>query len=88
MTLPKLGEDTSPVEVTGIAAIGFWCLAGDREYFVPFVDYPDFQKATVAQIIHVEQPAPGQFYWPDLDIDIEVAALEEPERFPLHFQRQ
>ena len=87
MTLSKLGEDTSPVEVTGITAIGFWFLAGDREYFVPFVDYPAFQQATVAQIIRVEQPAPDQFYWPDLDIDIEAAALDEPERFPLQFQR-
>ena len=87
MTLSKLGEDTSQVEVTSITPIGFWFLVGNREYFVPFTDYPDFQQATVTQIIHVEQPAPDQFYWPDLDIDIETAALDDPERFPLHFQR-
>ena len=88
MTLSKLGEDTSQVEVTSITAIGFWFLAGNREYFVPFTDYPAFQQATVTQIIHIEQPAPDQFYWPDLDIDIEAAALDEPERFPLQFQRR
>jgi len=28
----------------------------------------------------------SEFYWPDLDIDIELEALEHPERFPLMFQ--
>jgi hypothetical protein len=74
-------------EVTSITAIGLWVLASDREYFVPFADYPSFQQATVAQIIHIQQPAPDQFYWPDLDIDIETAALDEPDRFPLQFRQ-
>lgn len=87
MTLSRLGEDTLQVEVTSITAIGLWVLAGNREYFVPFADYPEFRQATVAQIVHVQQPSPGQFYWPDLDIDIETAALDEPERFSLQFQR-
>ena len=87
MTLSKLGEDTSQVEVTNIMSIGLWVLAGNREYFVPFADYPAFRQGTVDQIVNVQQPAPDQFYWPDLDIDIEAAALDEPERFPLQFQR-
>ena len=67
-------------------AVGFWLLADDREYFVPFADYPAFREATVAQIVNVEQPGPGQLYWADLDIDIELAGLDEPERFPLQFR--
>jgi len=62
---------------------GFWLLADEREYFVPFTDYPEFLKATVGQIYAVQR----QFYWPALDIDIELAALEQPERFSLMFQR-
>ncbi|MEW6241535.1 MAG: hypothetical protein AB1564_12070 [Chloroflexota bacterium] len=27
------------------------------------------------------------FHWPDLDIDIELEALQHPERFPLKFKR-
>ena len=76
------------VEVTSITAIGFWVLSSSKEYFIPFAHYPTFQQGTVDQIVNVQQPAPDQFYWPDLDIDIEAAALDEPERFPLQFQRR
>ena len=50
-----------------------------------FANYPAFRQATVAQIVNLQQPAPEQLYWPDLDIDIELAALDEPERFPLTY---
>jgi hypothetical protein len=79
------GENTSPAEITGLTAIGLWLLAGDREYFVPFADYPTFRQATVEQIVNLHQPAPDQLCWPDLDIDIELPALDEPERFPLAY---
>ncbi len=85
MTSFKLGESISPAEITGITAIGFWLLVGEREYFVPFADYPAFRQATVAQIVNLQQAAPEQLYWPDLDIDIELAALDEPGRFPLAY---
>lgn len=74
-------------EVTGTSPVGFWLLAADREYFVPFADYPDFLQATIAQLYRLEQLSPTQVYWPDLDIDIDLTALEEPERFPLEFKR-
>lgn len=86
MSLDLLGVATLDSEVTDITAVGFWLLVEDREYFVPFEDYPAFEDATVAQIYAVEQLGPGQFYWPELDIDIELEALEQPERFPLVFQ--
>ena len=52
---------------------------------MPFTDYPAFRQATVEQIVNLQQPAPDQLVWPDLDIDIELAALDEPERFPLAY---
>lgn len=87
MTSLAPGEPTLKSEVTNISAIGFWLLVGDREYFVPFADYPDFQSATIEQVYRIEQPSPTQVYWPDLDIDIDLNALEQPERFPLAFRR-
>jgi hypothetical protein len=69
-----------------IAPDGFWLLVDDTEYFVPFDDYPVFRDATVAQIYAVQRPGPTQFHWPELDADIELEALEHPERFPLVFQ--
>ena len=77
---------TSYSEVTNITATGFWLLVDDKEYFVPFTDYPAFQKATIPQIYHVRRLDPAQLHWPELDVDIELEALEHPDRFPLIFQ--
>ena len=81
-----LGTDISANEVTSICSLGFWLLVDDVEYFVPFSEYPVFADATVAQIYQVQRLAPDQFHWPALDADIELGALEMPERFPLLFR--
>jgi hypothetical protein len=73
------------VEITAINATGFWLLVSDREYFVAFADYPDFRRATVSQIYAMQHQSSDHFYWPGLDVDIELEALEQPERFPLVF---
>ncbi len=82
----KHGNATLGSEVTNISSIGFWVLVGDKEYFVPFADYPAFKKATVADIYAMTQLSPSQLHWENLDIDIEIDALETPENFPLIFQ--
>ena len=87
MTSLMPGNNTLAAEVTGTSPIGFWLLDADREYFIPFADYPEFLQATIGQLYQVEQLSPTQVYWPDLDIDIELSALEEPARFPLSFKR-
>ena len=65
---------------------GFWLLTRAGEYFVSFADYPDFVGATLEKIFNLQENN-GDFYWPDLDIDIELEALQHPERFPLKFKR-
>jgi len=86
MSSDLLGVTISHSEITGIGAIGFWLLVDDKEYFVPFEDYPVFMNATVAQIYAVERLGPSQLHWPALDADIELDALEHPERHPLVFR--
>jgi len=73
-------------EVTNISLQGFWLLVDDREYFVPFSDYPRFRDATVAQIHALRRSGPGQIHWPALDADIELEALANPDGYPLSFQ--
>ncbi len=86
MTLSPPGAAISPCEVTNIALYGFWVLVDEREYFVPFADYPAFRSVTVGQIYAVERIGPDQLSWPLLDVDIDLGALEQPEAFPLVFQ--
>jgi hypothetical protein len=50
MNLKRPGTGLSHSEVTNISAAGFWLLVDDKEYFVPFDDYPVFRGATVAQM--------------------------------------
>jgi hypothetical protein len=85
MSLLQTGAPILDSEVTNIEKQGFWLWSAGREYFVAFAEYPAFQDATIAQIHDVQTLSPGQLYWPALDVDLEVEALEYPERFPLAF---
>jgi hypothetical protein len=86
LSLSTDGISTSLSEVTNISHLGFWLWVEDKEYFVPFDDYPDFLKASIAEIYNLQQLGPGQFHWPDLDMDIELDALENPEMYSMQFK--
>ena len=77
------GENTSPVEVSGISAHGIWVFLGDREVFLAFNEFPWFREAPVSGVLHVERPQPNHLYWPDLDIDLAVDSILNPELYPL-----
>jgi hypothetical protein len=77
------GTSISPSEVTNIEALGFWILVDNKEYFVPFDDYPVFKGASIQQILKMQRLSPTQLHWPDLDADIEIDALEQPEHYPM-----
>ena len=81
--LERPGINISHSEITSIGSTGFWLLVDDKEYFVPFADYPVFKQATVEQIFAMQRIGPDQFHWPDLDADVELEALDHPEQYPL-----
>lgn len=83
MSLKMHGENTSPIEITHVSSRGIWLLAGDRELFMSYEEFPWFKDAPIGKIINVEQPSPGHFHWPDLDVDLSIETIEHPERFPL-----
>ena len=83
MNSEPLGIGTSRAEVTNISAHGVWLLAGDRELFMSYEAFPWFKDAPIGKVLHVEEPSPGHFYWPELDVDLGVESIEHPERFPL-----
>ena len=77
------GDSTSAVEVTNISAHGLWLFAHDREYFLSYDDFPWFRDQPVKAIVNVQEPSPGHYYWPEMDIDLSRDTIEHPERFPL-----
>lgn len=83
MSSQPLGKITSEIEVTNVSSHGIWLLAGDRELFLPYEDFPWFKDVPIGKILNVQQPTPGHFYWPELDVDLGIESIEHPERFPL-----
>jgi hypothetical protein len=83
MSSEPRGIGTSTIEVTNITTHGVWLLAGERELFMPYSEFPFFRDVSVGKILNVEQATPGHFYWPDLDVDLGVETIENPDRFPL-----
>lgn len=77
------GTTTSSAEVTNVSAHGFWLLLESEQLFVPFADFPWFKDAPLGKLTNVAQPHPGHLYWPELDIDLSVASIRDPARFPL-----
>ena len=77
------GIATLEAEVTNISAHGFWLLLGNEELPVPYAQFPWFKKATVEQILAVERPTENHLYWPQLDIDVSVESLRNPDVSPL-----
>lgn len=83
MNSPVTGIPSSGAEITNISSHGLWLLANEREYFLSFQDFPWFKDAPIGKILNIQEPSPGHFYWPDLDIDLGLDTIEQPDRFPL-----
>ena len=86
MKLKTRGADISDVEVSGISPNGIWLFVQGREYFLSYAEYPWFAKATVTQIHHVKLLHGVHLHWPELDVDLELAALACPSLYPLKYQ--
>jgi hypothetical protein len=72
------GISFSYAEVTTINRQGFWLQYRDEELYLPFVEFPVFEHATVAQICKVECLSGSRVYWPALDIDLTLEQLRNP----------
>jgi len=77
------GVPNSQVEVTNVSSHGLWLLAHGRELFLSYDDFPWLKEASIGSVFKVEEPSPGHFYWPELDVDLGLETIEHPERFPL-----
>ena len=77
------GMHTSETEVTHVSSHGVWLLADGQELFLSYDEFPWFKDAPIGKIMNIEQPVPGHFHWPDLDVDVDIKAIEHPEAYPL-----
>jgi hypothetical protein len=73
-------------EVSHINSRGLWLCIEDKEYFLPYDEYPWFKEAKVREIANVELLHGCHLHWPQLDIDLEIGSLEKPEDYPLIYK--
>ena len=77
------GTITLGAEVTNVSKHCFWLLLEDEELAVPFSEFPWFKKATIEQLADVRRPTEDHLYWPQLDVDLSVESIRNPDNFPL-----
>jgi len=77
----------SECSITSINDLGLWILIEDKEFFIPFSDYPGFKDSSVNQILNIQFFPPSQLHWIDIDMDIELPSLAHPESFHLVFRK-
>ena len=77
------GSTTLAAEVTHVSSHCFWLLLGDEELAVPYTEFPWFKQATIEQLSDVERATENHLRWPQLDIDLSVASIRQPDAFPL-----
>lgn len=77
------GNSISAVEVTHISSNGIWMLSHQEELFLSYDDFPWFKDQKIKAILHVEESSSGHFYWPEIDVDLDLEIIRHPERFPL-----
>lgn len=78
----KRGRSTS-VSVENISPFGIWLLVKGTEYFLRYESYPYFKDQTLRAIQNVQLLHGYHLYWEDLDVDLEIDNLENPEKYPL-----
>ena len=83
MRLSVRGTSASAVEVTNVGAFGLWLLVHDKEYFLPYEQYPWFRVARIADVLNVTLEHEDHLHWRALDVDLGVESLDHPEDFPL-----
>ncbi len=77
------GKTTLDAEVSHVSRHGIWILLVEGEFFLPFDQFPWFEKGPVAAVLNVHRVSEDHLRWPELDVDLTVASILEPARYPL-----
>lgn len=83
MKSPTPGSGTLEVEVVQIDRHGIWLHLHDSEFFLPYRDFPWFAEAQVDHVLNVQLLHGTHLHWPDLDVDLHIDSLNDPQSYPL-----
>ena len=88
MKSEKAGIGTSEAEVTNISSHGVWIYIRGKEYFLPFDEFPWFKEATISQIQNLQLISGHYLRWPEIDVDLELDSLRNPQDYPLVYRTE
>jgi len=71
------------VSVENITPLGIWLFLKETEYFLSYKDYPYFRDQRLRSIQNVQLLHGYHLYWPELDVDLEIDNLVNPQKYPL-----
>jgi hypothetical protein len=71
------------VSVENITPLGIWLFVKETEYFLSYKDYPYFMDQRLRSIQNVQLLHGYHLYWPELDVDLEIDNLVNPQKYPL-----
>jgi hypothetical protein len=77
------GITTLDCEILNISQHSFWIYFEGQEYQIPFSTFPWFKKCPIESLYNFEADGFGNFHWHDLDVDLNIEILRNPEKYPL-----
>jgi Protein of unknown function (DUF2442) len=69
--------------VENITPFGLWMYVKGREHFLSYEDYPYFKDKTIKAVQNVRLLHGFHLHWPELDVDLEIDNLENPQKYSL-----
>ena len=83
MSFSVRGKNNSAIEVTCITNNGLLLQVGNEQHFLPFKEFPWLKAAKVSSVLKVKLLNPNHLRWPELDIDLELDCIRNPDEYPL-----
>jgi hypothetical protein len=77
---------TATISVENITPFAIWVYAGEKEYAIPFNEFPCLKKASIEDLMQPVLYHGFHLCWEKLDIDIDLRSLDHIEDYPLYFE--
>ena len=77
---------TMSINVENITPFAIWVFDGEKEYAIPFNEFPCLGKASVEELMHPTLSHGFHLRWETLDIDIDLRSLDNLKDYPLYFE--
>ncbi len=79
---------TTTISVENISPFAIWVSDGNREYAIPFSEFPCLKKASIEDLMNPVVYHGFHLCWEKLDIDIDLNSLDNLDKLPLYFESE